>query len=73
MIKVEESIPWTDSNYINQNNISNISGIFEYNWTRNYLRLTKVVHDNGTDFTGWEFQSILETYQFESNPITVKT
>ena len=42
------------------------------NWLCRYPRPHKVVHDNGPEFMGCEFQEVLESYGITSKPTTVK-
>jgi hypothetical protein len=49
-----------------------VSKIFDREWLCRYARPRKVVHDNGKEFMGCEFQELLESYGIESKPTTVK-
>ena len=51
---------------------ANISINFEDNWLYRYPSPFRVVHYNGTEFTDWKFQIILDTYVTEQNPTNVK-
>ena len=45
---------------------------FDRNWLCRYPRPQKVVHDNGNEFMGCEFQELLDSYGIEAKPMTVK-
>ncbi len=45
---------------------------FDKDWLCQYPRPRKVVHDNGVEFMGCEFQEMRESYGIISKPRTVK-
>jgi hypothetical protein len=45
---------------------------FDKNWLCRYPRPRKVIHDNGNEFMGCEFQELLDSYGIEPKPTTVK-
>ena len=49
-----------------------VSKIFDREWLCRYARPRRVVHDNGKEFMGCEFQELLESYGIESKPTTIK-
>ena len=46
--------------------------VFDRNWLSRYPRPFQVIHDNGSEFVGAEFQEILESYGIKSLCTTVK-
>ena len=44
---------------------------FDKNWLCRYPRPRKVIHDNGNEFMGCEFQELLDSYGIEAKPTTV--
>ena len=46
--------------------------VFDKNWLCRYPRPKRVVYDNGSEFTGQEFQELLASYGVEAKPTTVK-
>ena len=58
------SAPTKDSEFISQ--------LFDRTWLCRYPRPVKVVHDNGGEFTGFEFQEMLSSYGIKGVPTTVK-
>ena len=50
----------------------NTAESFDRKWICRYLRPVKVIHDQGTDFMGEEFQEMLRSYGIQSKPITIK-
>ena len=49
-----------------------ISKLFDRTWLCRYPRPVKVVHDNGGEFTGFEFQEMISSYGIKGVPTTVK-
>ena len=45
---------------------------FKKNWLCRYPRPQKVIHNNGNEFMGCEFQELLDSYGIEVKPTTVK-
>ena len=43
---------------------------FHNTWLARYPRPTRVIHDNGTEFTGFPFANLLETMNIKSVPTT---
>ena len=50
-----------------------IATLFGNEWLSRYSRPRIVVHDNGGEFVGYEFQELLDIYEILSVPTTVKT
>ena len=59
-------------NRINNRSAAHIALKFEQMWLARYPRPLRVVHDQGTEFTGANFQLHLHHLDIESVPITVK-
>ena len=49
-----------------------IAEIFDRVWLCRYPRPSRCYHDNGTEFTGAEFQEMLASFGIKSKPTTVK-
>ena len=47
-----------------------VSNKFAYTWLTRYPWPEKCIHDNGGEFTGWEFQKLLEQCKIEDTPTT---
>ena len=71
IIEVESDIYWPDMIYIEDKYSANTRSIFEYNWLRRYLSPEKWFHDNGSEFTVWELQSLLDTNEIATKNTTV--
>jgi RNase H-like domain found in reverse transcriptase/Reverse transcriptase (RNA-dependent DNA polymerase)/Integrase zinc binding domain/Retroviral aspartyl protease len=44
----------------------------DHEWLCRYPRPAECIHDNGSEFTGSEFQELLQSYDIQSKPTTVK-
>ena len=49
-----------------------ISELFDSEWLCRYPRPVRVIHDNGSEFIGMEFQEMLSSYGIKSSPTSVK-
>jgi hypothetical protein len=49
-----------------------ITQALDHEWLCCYPHPTECIHDNGYEFTGYEFQELLESYGIQSKPTTVK-
>lgn len=49
---------------------AHISDKFEESWLSRYPRPLACCHDNGGEFTGWEFQELLQAYSIKDVPTT---
>ena len=49
-----------------------IAKLFDNEWLCRYPRPRKAVHDNGNEFTGFEFQEMCSSYGVKAQPTTVK-
>ena len=66
-----------DTNFIEICSIPNkysktIANQFENFWLSKYPMPRRCIHDQGTEFTGWPFQNLLQTYNIASVPISVR-
>ena len=57
---------------INNKRNESIATFFGNEWLSRYPRPRRVVHDNGGEFVGYEFQELLVNYGILSVPTTVK-
>ena len=57
--------------YHNRKAVS-IANIFDQEWLCRYPRPARVIHDNGSEFIGAEFQEMLHSYDITPVPTTVK-
>lgn len=51
---------------------AHVASKFEQTWLARYPFPKNVIHDNGGEFTGWEFQRLLERLNIKDVPITSK-
>jgi transposase InsO family protein len=51
---------------------AHVASKFEQTWLARYPFPKNVIHDNGGEFTGWEFQRLLEKLNIKDEPITSK-
>ena len=49
-----------------------ISELFDNEWLCRYPRPVRVIHDNGSEFIGVEFQEMLSSYGIQAAPTSVK-
>ena len=49
-----------------------VTELFDSEWICRYPRPITVIHDNGSEFAGNEFQELLQSYGIEAVPTTVK-
>ena len=49
-----------------------IAELFDKIWLCRYPRPNRVIHDNGNEFTGFEFQAMCSSYGVATIPTTVK-
>ena len=61
-----EIAPYSDKQAVS------IAKIFDREWLCRYPRPARVIHDNGTEFTGAEFQEMLSSFDIKPQPTTVK-
>jgi hypothetical protein len=52
--------------------LCHIAKLFDNNWLCRYPRPSAVIYDNGKEFTGGEFQELLDSYAIKHAPTTVK-
>ena len=69
---VDACTGWCELALIPTANSKSCSNIFDTNWLCRYPRPSEVGHDNGNEFMGEEFQTLLVSYDIKSKPTTVK-
>lgn len=69
---VDEASSWIEIVPIKNKRSENVSMLVDAEWFCRYPRPLYVIHDNGTEFVGSEFQELLESYGVKSKPTTVK-
>ena len=69
---IDAATRWIEIMPIYLKTSKNVALTFDSTWLCRYPRGTYVVHDQGTEFTGQEFQELLVSYGLISRPITVK-
>ena len=51
---------------------ASIARLFDQEWLCRYPRPARVIHDNGNEFLGAEFQEMLHSFDITPKPTTVK-
>jgi len=69
---MDKATGWPEFVAIKNKTSYHISILFDSEWLCRYPRPAKVVFDNGTEFTGQEFQELLESYGIKAVPTTVR-
>ena len=69
---VDEATGWIEIIPIQNKESKNIAYIVDAEWFCIYPRPKYCLYDNGTEFTGDEFQELLTSYGIEKKPTTVK-
>jgi len=69
---IEKATGWPEFIAICNKSSYHISILFDSEWLCHYPRPAKVVFDNGTKFTGQEFQELLISYGIKPVPTTVR-
>ena len=69
---VDEGSGWPEVIPIENKKSKEIALLVDAEWFCRYPRPLNCIHDNGTEFTGEEFQEMLESYGVKSKPTTVK-
>ena len=69
---VDEATGWPEVIPIENKKSKNIAFLVDSEWFCRYPRPLICIHDNGTEFTGEEFQEMLDSYGVQSKPTTVK-
>jgi transposase InsO family protein len=63
---------WTELAVLPNKSSLVVSQTFDHEWLSRYPRPMECIHDNGTEFIGFEFQELLQSYGIKSVPTTVK-
>jgi hypothetical protein len=63
---------WTELAVIPAKTSQIVAQTFDYKWLSRYPRPMECIHDNGSEFIGFEFQELLQSYGIKSIPTTVK-
>ena len=69
---VDRASTWPEIISANSKDSENISSLFDKHWLCRYLRPVRAIHDNGGEFTGFEFQELCSSYGIKAVPTTVK-
>ena len=57
---------------VNNKSAAHVSQQFENSWLARYPKPVACIHDQGTEFTGYEFQMLLQRQGIKDRPTTVK-
>ena len=63
---------WVELQLINNKSSEEVALVFDRTWLNRYPRPVEVIHDNGSEFIGAEFQELLQSYGIDSTATTVK-
>jgi len=63
---------WVEFLVMKNKTAKHTAHLFDINWLCRYPRPRRVIYDNGSEFIGFEFQELLESYGIEPQPTTVK-
>ena len=63
---------WPEFTMVTSKSSVVVANAFDTQWLCRYPRPRYVIHDNGSEFIGMEFQELLEDYGITSKPTTVK-
>ena len=69
---IESEFRWIEVNCQENKTSKTTAENFDFLWLCRYPRPYKVIHDQGGEFTGNEFQSLLISYGIKSKPISSK-
>ena len=69
---VDKAIGWPEIVAISNKRGLTVANLFDEAWLCRYPCPRRVVYDNGSEFTGFEFQELLGSYGIEAIPTTVK-
>ena len=71
LTSIDKATGWPEFIAIKNKSSHHIALPFDSEWLCHYLQPAKVVYDNGTEFTGQEFQELLESYGIKPIATTV--
>ncbi len=63
---------WVEFIVMKNKTAKHTAHLFDIHWLCRYPRPQRVIYDNGSEFIGFEFQELLESYGIEARPTTVK-
>jgi hypothetical protein len=69
---IDKATGWPEFIAIKNKTSLHIALLFDSEWLCSYPRPARVVYDNGTEFTGQEFQELLESYGIKPVPTTMR-
>ena len=69
---VDRATAWPEFVAAKRFNSAYVTELFDFEWLCCYPRPITVIHDNGGEFTGNEFQEVLQSYGIEAVPTTVR-
>ena len=69
---IDQATRWLEVGVQLDQNILTTAESFDCEWICRYPRPVQVIHDLGAEFTGEEFQELLQSYGIKSKPITAK-
>ena len=69
---VDKATNWPEIASATNKESAHVSTLFDKNWLCRYPRPVRVIHDNGGEFTGFEFQELCSSYGVKAVPTTVK-
>jgi hypothetical protein len=69
---MDKATGWPEFVAIKNKTSYHIALLFDSEWLCRYPRPSKVVYDNGTEFTGYEFQELLQSYGIKAVSTTVR-
>jgi len=72
LTSIDKATGWPEFIAIKNKSSHHIALPFDSEWLCHYLQPAKVVYDNGTEFTGQEFQELLESYSVKPIATTVR-
>jgi hypothetical protein len=69
---IDKATGWPEFAATKNKSSYHISILFDGEWLCRYPRPRRVIHDNGTEFTGSEFQELLQSYGIKAVSTTVR-
>jgi hypothetical protein len=69
---IDKATGWPEFVTIKNKSSQHIALLFDSEWLCRYPRPARVVYDNGTEFTGQEFQDLLDSYGIKAVSTTVR-
>ena len=69
---VDKATTWPEIALINTNSSKHVREIFDNEWLCRYPRPERVIHDNGNEFIGDEFQQMIKSYGMKAVDTSVK-